>query len=486
MTTRPLRALVFLSVLGLAAATQALQSESASVPGDPTVDAPIAAAELRAHVQALSSDALLGRPMGSDESLAAAEYVASRLEAAGLVGGADEGSFLQEVPLVRRTYTDVPEIRATLASGETETLYLGEDFSFQTGLAAPDGRTLRCVMVRQPEDIPAEADPDVALILATSALRARRWLEEAGFPRGRGFGLRLVPKKAKSRDRVVPGPGRLDSPRTQDEPVQVSLRGGWSEVMASGDVASVTFVSHAEVEEDLDVNVVGVLAGAGLPDRPGAAGEVVVLTAHRDHIGVDRRIEASDPDTDAIRNGADDDASGCAAILEIAEALALGERPARTTVFVFVTGEESGMVGSRYWVANPTHSLEAVVAALNFEMLGRPDDVVGGAGNVWLTGYERSNLGPGLRGRGIGVHADPRLEKGFFTRSDNVSFARAGIVAQTLSTFGGHRDYHRVTDEWDTLDYDHMETSVGLCLRAVRALAAGDWSPAWNEGEPRL
>lgn len=475
--------------LGLATLAAAFQSDDESpesFPGDAKIDAPIAVAELRAHVQALSSDALRGRPLGSDESLAAAEYVAGRLEAAGIAGGAADGSYFQDVPLVRLIYTEVPEIRVELASGDTEILYLGEHFSYQTGLVAPDGRTLRCVMVRRPEDIPAEADPGVALVLATSALRAKRWLADAGFPDGRGFGLRLVPKKAKSRERIVPKPGRLDVRRDPAEPIQVSLRGGWSEIVSNGEVKSVTFASHAVVEERRDVNVVGVLRGAGLPDRPEVADEIVLLSAHRDHIGIDRRIEASDPDADAIANGADDDASGCAAVLEIAENLAQADPPARTTMFVFVTGEEKGLIGSKYWVAHPTQPLKSVVAALNFEMLGRPDDVVGGAGNVWLTGDERSSLGPGLRERDIGVHPDPRLSQGFFSRSDNVSFASVGIVAQTFSTFGGHSDYHRVTDEWDTLDYDHMQTAVALCLRAVRSVAAGDWTPEWNEGEPRL
>ena len=145
------------------------------------------------------------------------------------------------------------------------------------------------------------------------------------------------------------------------------------------------------------------------------------------------------------------------------------------------------MIGSKHWVAHPTVDISKVVCALNFEMLGRPDEMVGGAGQIWLTGDDRSDLGPHLRDAcGIAVSADPRLEMNFFVRSDNVSFARAGIVSQTLSSFGGHGDYHRVTDEWQTLDYAHMETAVRACFEATRVLATSEWTPSWNEGEPRL
>ena len=82
--------------------------------------------------------------------------------------------------------------------------------------------------------------------------------------------------------------------------------------------------------------------------------------------------------------------------------------------------------------------------------------------------------------------ADPRLEQNFFQRSDNIVFVQEGIVGQTLSTYNMHRDYHQVTDEADTLDYEHMEAAARACLVAVRAVVDGADSPAWKPGEPKL
>ncbi len=123
---------------------------------------------------------------------------------------------------------------------------------------------------------------------------------------------------------------------------------------------------------------------------------------------------------------------------------------------------------------------------LNFEMLGRPDELVGGAGKLWLSGFERSSLGPAFAERGIDVVADQRLDQNFFARSDNIVFVREGIVGQTLSTYNMHKDYHQPTDDWDTLDYAHMEACAKAGFAAAGMLADGSVSPTWNEGEPRL
>ena len=121
-------------------------------------------------------------------------------------------------------------------------------------------------------------------------------------------------------------------------------------------------------------------------------------------------------------------------------------------------------------------------------MIGRPDALIGGPGQLWLTGFERTNLGPAFAAEGIEIAVDPRPDQNFFMRSDNIAFARRGIVAQSLSTYDLHTDYHRVTDEADTLDYAHMEACVRTSYEAARALADGRVDPAWEPGgqpEPR-
>jgi Zn-dependent M28 family amino/carboxypeptidase len=231
-----------------------------------------------------------------------------------------------------------------------------------------------------------------------------------------------------------------------------------------------------------DKNVVGRIRGAGTAEHRELAQEVVILSAHYDHIGVRPRPHAAEG-ADAICNGADDDASGCAALLELAQALASGPKPARTLVFLFTTGEESGGRGSARYLAGPAEPLEHTVADLNLEMLGRPDELVGGAGQLWLTGFELSNLGPAWQAAGLAIHADPRPGESFFTRSDNYAFAVQGVVAQTLSSFGLHREYHTPRDEPDTLDYAHLEAAARVAHAAARGLADGSLRPAWLEGQ---
>lgn len=454
--------------------------------GDGTISAEITAAELRGHVQALSSDLLRGRPMGSPESMRAAEHCAAALAAMGLAPGAADGTYFQRIPFGRALFEGVPELVCTLDDGTERTLRNGEEFTFQSAALAEDTGPLRCVFVAEESDVPAEADAGVALVFGTSALKANRWLEDAGHHRGAGFGAVVVPRRGRAGEPEVPRSGPM-RPLTSDRgTLKLSILGDAEALASAGRLASIRFVSHAAIERQDDANVVAVLPGT---DGHPRGKEVVVLSAHRDHIGTLRLRDGQPAPEDVVNNGADDDASGCATVMEIAEAVAQapGEGPRRTLVVILVTGEEAGMVGSQFWVKDPTVDLERVVCALNFEMLGRPDPMVGGAGHIWLTGDDRSDLGPHLRDEtGLDVSADPRLEMNFFVRSDNVSFARAGIVSQTLSSFGGHGDYHRVTDEWDTLDYAHMETAARACLAAVRELLGAEWTPSWNEGEPRF
>ncbi|HZI26821.1 MAG TPA: M20/M25/M40 family metallo-hydrolase [Gemmatimonadaceae bacterium] len=218
------------------------------------------------------------------------------------------------------------------------------------------------------------------------------------------------------------------------------------------------------------VNVLGVLRGSD----PQLASEVVVVGAHFDHIGIRPAV-----DGDSIANGADDDASGIVAVIEAARIIAAGPRPKRTLVFVAFTGEESGGYGVRWYIQNPPFALDRHVAEVQVEMIGRPDTAVG-PGKAWLTGYERSTMGATLDSAGLAVVADPRPSQQFYNRSDNIAFARSGIIAHTLSSFGMHEDYHTVNDEVEFIDFAHMTEMVNLVARAVRLVADGprlQWNP---------
>ncbi len=224
--------------------------------------------------------------------------------------------------------------------------------------------------------------------------------------------------------------------------------------------------------EVTDVNVVGVLPGADSALRH----EAVVVGAHYDHVGVGAPIAG-----DSIYNGADDDASGVIATLAIARALSSGAAPKRTLVFLLTTGEEVGLLGTRWYVAHPVVPLAHTVADLQIEMIGRPDPLVGGPGLAWLTGYERSTMGDMIKRAGLPIAPDPRPVQRFFERSDNIAFAMQGIPAHTLSSFGMHADYHQPTDEVSRIDFRHMARVVDAAARLVRLLADGP-RPEWHPG----
>ena len=220
-------------------------------------------------------------------------------------------------------------------------------------------------------------------------------------------------------------------------------------------------------------NVIGKLEGRDekLKDQ------VILLTAHMDHIGIGKPVNG-----DSIYNGADDDASGCVAVLQLARALAQKHAPKRTVLFVFFGSEETGGQGNQYFLQHPPVPLKNIIANLEFEMIGRPDAAVK-PGELWLTGFERTNLGPELAKHGARLVADPHPQQHFFQRSDNYALAKQGIVAQTVSSFGLHSDYHRPSDDVAHLDFNHMEQAIHSMLGPVEWLANSDFKPEWVEGK---
>jgi Zn-dependent M28 family amino/carboxypeptidase len=226
-------------------------------------------------------------------------------------------------------------------------------------------------------------------------------------------------------------------------------------------------------------NVVGVLRG----QDPALADEHILVGAHYDHVGVRAPVDSLGRPVpgDSIYNGADDDASGVVAVLEIARILAAGPPPMRTVIFALTTGEEAGLLGTRWYIEKPFLPLDRMAADLQIEMIARPDSLAGGPGRAWLTGYERSTMGDLLAAAGIPIVPDPRPDQRFFERSDNIAFARLGIPAHTLSTFNLHSDYHRPSDEAARADPAHMAAVIEAAVKAVRLLADGP-KPAWKEG----
>jgi hypothetical protein len=228
-------------------------------------------------------------------------------------------------------------------------------------------------------------------------------------------------------------------------------------------------------------NVVGVLRGSD----PVLKETCLVLSAHYDHLGV--RADGAD----RIYNGADDDASGVATVIEAAAALAaLPAKPKRSIVFVAFFGEELGEIGSQYYVRRPVFPAAKTIADVNLEQLGRTDDSEGPRiGQFNLTGFDFTTMAPVFRqaAEDAGVHAvkDEKNSDPYFARSDNAMFAEAGIPSTTVSVTYEFPDYHGVGDEWPKLDYDNMaKVGSAIALAAFR-LADSAEAPRWNPENPR-
>ena len=166
----------------------------------------------------------------------------------------------------------------------------------------------------------------------------------------------------------------------------------------------------------------------------------------------------------------------------MAEAIAKGKRPKRTVIFAWFGSEERGGAGARHFLEAPPMPLTQMVANIEFEMIGRADPMVP-PHSLWLTGYERSNLGPTLAKRGAFLVQDPRPDQQFFERSDNIQLARKGIVAQTVSSFNLHTDYHHPGDDVAHIDFAHMTEAIRSMFEPIAWLANSTFKPEWLPGQ---
>jgi len=220
-------------------------------------------------------------------------------------------------------------------------------------------------------------------------------------------------------------------------------------------------------------NVVAMLPGSD----PALRNTYVVFSAHIDHTGI-----CAPGTADPICNGADDDASGTAAIMELAEAFAtLPVAPKRSLIFLGVSGEEKGLLGSSYYADNPTVPIDSIVANVNIDMIGRnnPDSVV-------VIGKTYSTLGPLLE-QVNSQHPELRMttsddlwpDQRFFFRSDHFNFARREVPAIFFFT-GVHEDYHRPSDTVDKIDLDKITRITRLIFHYANAIANDEERPQWD------
>lgn len=221
-------------------------------------------------------------------------------------------------------------------------------------------------------------------------------------------------------------------------------------------------------------NAVGYLAGTD-PESG-----TILLTAHLDHLGTRAGSKG-----DTIYNGANDDAAGTTAVLELAHALAAGPPLKRSVLFVCYGSEEVGELGSTYFGEHSPVPLRNLVANLEFEMIGMQDPKMP-KGVLLLTGWKRSNLGPVLKQHGALLGPDPYSDENVFERSDNFPLALKGVVAHTAAGWVLPPTYHQPNDDLAHLNFEFMTTAIQSLIEPVRWLAQSDFKPAWNAGgQPR-
>ena len=454
----------------------------------PPGPAPLSAEAVRAHVALLASDALQGRQTPSAGLDLAAEYVAAALRRAGLRGAGDGGGFVQRFPFPL-VAPDSAGARLTVGAGDARrVLRYGVDYVVLPGggaRAATGGARLAgalpALLAGRALDS-LGADGVVAVRLPGFPSRDARRLAELARTRAEAGGARAI---VFAIDSTVPAVVMAHAARTAAEPVREPAEAADGIPAAFvRDAATVAALARGEavrvelaaprrlVRGDRAPNVVAVLAGRD----PRLRDEHVVVSAHMDHVGTAPGL------ADSVFNGADDNASGTAALVEIARALAAlpaAQRPRRSVLFVAVGGEEHGLLGSRWLVAHPPVPLGGMVANVNLDMIGR-----GAGGRVIGVGQEYSTVG-GLARELAGVAGapalvpDPAPEEGHFRRSDQFSFVRAGVPALFLTT-GPHADYHKTSDEAARLDAETAARVGRLARDLVRRLADAPERPRWT------
>ena len=448
--------------------------------------ATITAGDMRTKLGVLAHDSMRGRDTPSPELMETARYVADRFAAAGLAPGNGD-AWLQLYPISRVAPGSAAAHRLEIRgpSGTTEPAWGEEYFNLHEARTAAGEGELILV------DPASESMPDVngrVVVAHVTPANLRQVLggtlgakleayEPAGvlvvldipdnfFAQMRGYLSGDRARVGEVEAEGTPAAFVAMSALPPDLAAAISagtLPGGWSALMRS----------EATVEVEEAPNTIGWLEGSD----PVLKDEYVVFSAHMDHDGVKAPVEG-----DSIWNGADDNASGTVTVMELAEAFAsLPERPRRSIVFLAVSGEEKGLLGSGWYAEHPTFPLERTVADINIDMVGRnwQDTIV-------AIGKEESSLGP-LADRIAAEHPELDMaviddiwpEESFYTRSDHFNFARRGVPI--LFFFNGtHDDYHRPSDEADKIEYDKMARIGRMLFYLGLEVANADERPQWD------
>jgi aminopeptidase YwaD len=432
---------------------------------------------IRAHEEFLASDALRGRGSATPDELTAATYVGSQLRQYGIEPAGDNGGYIQQATVIRHKFSGPPHLQIRTKAQPviwsyskdflvyflSQTQFSGQLLKIDTDKAEPKIESGSVVLVLGSDTGKIrKAAISIASGGAAGVLVPATAQESANF-REQGKELPKAPARLETEDGKMPGP-TINVLQISAQAAKVLAR------LPPG--TRLTFGGPTTIEKSHTWNAIGILRGSD----SALAHAAVLISAHLDHLGIGKPVNG-----DNIYNGADDDASGVTAVLELARLLGAGPKPRRAVIFALFGSEEIGVLGSTYFREHPPLPLNEIAANLEFEMLGRADPAVK-ADTVWLTGWERSNLGPTLAEHGAHLVGDPHPDQNFFTRSDNYALAKKGVVAQTISSYALHGDYHQPSDDVSHIDFNHMNAAIASLLAPIQWLVNSDFTPKWNEG----
>lgn len=497
MRPRPVLPFVIAAVLaGCAGATVPPPAEPRASTIEPAVES-INAADVARRIAFLASDDLRGRDTPSPGLEAAVEYAAAEFRSFGLEPAGDGGTFVQRYAFDASGLDRgavLFEVRAAAGAGR---LTFGSDyFVVPAAIDSAVGSPIFLGPARPGVLAPSEAAGRPVIFFVTDTASAA-WqgmvgaaLQSAMAARAGAAVLVMPPDFSDATMAML-----ADQLAGQILPVAMPLVGvSYDAAQAFFRQAGIDLDATRSATEPVPMpdvtlairtpiagstvqapNVVAILPGSD----SALSREYIVFTAHIDHVGVGSPDEAGD----SIYNGADDDASGTTAVLEIAEAFArLERRPARSVMFVLVSGEEKGLLGSQAFVADAPVPVGQMAANINMDMIGRnaPDTVV-------AIGVDYSSLGPSVRAvaaahpeLGLTVAPDLWPDEQLFFRSDHFSFAAREVPAIFFTT-GLHDDYHQPSDEPETIDNDKVTRIARLLFRYAHELASAADRPQWTE-----
>jgi len=461
----------------------------------------ITADDMYRRVGVIAHDSMLGRDTPSPGLDRTAAYIAAEFARLGLKPGGDDGGFIQRYPLIT---TQLAADASTIAVRGGPTWKVGRDVLVRFGTVTEPVTGPVVVIDGSTGGLGALERTDLAgalVLVASPSGQSTRQLMQEVFSRG-GAAMIMISERSESAWNSMSARQERPSTRKAWGESDESGRGVFLEIREEAvapalqqhgyalrpaevrarqrisvkrltDMVLTIDLQYEPVAQQFAPNVVGILEGSD----PILKDEYVLFSAHMDHVGVGTPVNG-----DSIFNGADDDASGTAAVIEVAEAYAmLNPRPKRSMIFLAVSGEETGLWGSEYFAANPPTDIRQIVADLNSDMISR-----NWADTVVVIGKEHSDLGQTLnlvnaQHPELGLYAidDIWPEQRFYFRSDHIHFARRGVPILFFFT-GTHEDYHRVTDELEKINANKAARIARLLFHVGLAVASDPERPQWD------